>query len=223
MRVTAHLVPGAPIGRICAVIIDVLRATTTLTVALSRGAASVVAVATTDEAIALRGRGYLACGERGGRIVPGFDLGNSPFEYTFERIAGRTLAFASTNGALALIAARGAKRRVLGAFVNAGAVLDAVAGEPDVALVCAGTLGQFSLEDAACAGWLALGLRERGARLDDASARLAATLAPADRGEVRALLESSENGRDLRALGASYVADVEFCSELNTIEHAFSI
>src|SRR5262249_32945331 len=131
-RVRVELVPegGAPPPgwprdpRECAgVAIDVLRATTTLIVALDHGAGRVVPFSEPAEAIAFRGRepAALACGERGGRIVPGFDLGNSPAEYTKERVAGRTLAFASTNGSRALLAIGACEERWLAAFLNASA------------------------------------------------------------------------------------------------------
>src|SRR5512143_2629846 len=107
MRVSVRLAPGPPDvpAHAAAAVIDVLRATTTLTVALAAGAARVLAVATPAEALALRERhpGAWACGERDGRIVPGFDRGNSPDEYRDGAVAGRTLVFASTNGSLALL------------------------------------------------------------------------------------------------------------------------
>ena len=111
--------PGAVPAGVCAVAIDVLRATTTLAVARLNGAARIAPFATPAEALAFRGRtpGALACGEREGRIVEGFDLGNSPGEFTRERVNGKPLAFASTNGSLALLAASRCRRRVLGNFV----------------------------------------------------------------------------------------------------------
>ncbi|MGH7731494.1 MAG: 2-phosphosulfolactate phosphatase, partial [Candidatus Eiseniibacteriota bacterium] len=174
----------------CAVIVDVLRATTTLTVALVNGARDVVPTATPEEAIRLKSArpDVLACGERDGRIVPGFDLGNSPHEYTPDRVRDRTLAFASTNGSLAMLAASGARRRVLAAFVNLGAVADRVRGERMVAIVCAGRLGRFSLEDAACAGLLIARLEARGAVASGPAARLTRAMAPGDAAEVRALV-----------------------------------
>ena len=105
-RVHVALVPPAP-GSLpagaCAAAIDVLRATTTLAWARANGATRIEPFAETAAALAFRDRhpGCLACGERDGCIVPGFDLGNSPGEYTRERVAGRTLAFASTNGSRA--------------------------------------------------------------------------------------------------------------------------
>jgi len=236
MRVRVDLVPGplpgaGPTARAQAaprwtgVAIDVLRATTTLNVALAAGAARVVPLAGVDEALALRARepGVLACGERGGRIVPGFDLGNSPFEYSAALVAGRTLAFASTNGSHAMRAIAGCGRRLLAAFVNASAVLEALADRPLVRIVCAGKLGSFALEDAACAGWLCERLAARGARLEGPAASLARRLAPRDATAVRALVQGCTHGRELRALGPEYARDVEFCAGLDTLGRAFSI
>lgn len=230
MRVRVALVPPpAASARVpaaaCGIAIDVLRATTTLTAALANGARAVVPLADPAAAIAMRDAapGTLACGERDGRRVPGFDLGNSPFEYLPERVAGRTLAFASTNGSLALRALRGCRRRIAGAFVNVSAVLEAVAGEPEVWIVCAGKLGRFALEDAACAGWLCARLAARGAALDGPAARLAAAAAPRDAAAALALVEGSAHGRTLRALGPEFAADVAFCARLDVYARAFEV
>ncbi len=236
MRVRVDLVPGPalPSGpaaparatpRWTGVAIDVLRATTTLSVALAAGAKRVVPLARVDEALALRARSpdVLACGERDGRIVPGFDLGNSPFEYTADRVAGRTLAFASTNGSHAMCAIAGCGRRLLAAFVTASAVLEALADRPLVRIVCAGKLGRFALEDAACAGWLCERLAARGAVLEGPAARLSLRLAPRDAGEVRSLVQGSSHGRELRSLGPEYARDVEFCATLDSLDRAAAI
>jgi 2-phosphosulfolactate phosphatase len=208
-----------------AVAIDVLRATTTLAVARQNGAGRVIPVATPEEAFARRRDepGSLLCGERDGRRVEGFDLGNSPAEYGREVVAGRTLVFASTNGSLALLAAARCRSRLLGAFVNASAVVEAVRECPFVLLVCAGKLGGFALEDAACAGWLCERLAARGARLEGAGARLALPLAPRGPAEVRAIVQGSAHGRYLRSLGTEYAADVEFCSRLDTVERTSEV
>jgi 2-phosphosulfolactate phosphatase len=227
MRVSVRLGPGPPDvpADAAAVVIDVLRATTTLTVALDAGAARVIAVSTPAEALALRAAtpGAWACGERGGRIVPGFDRGNSPAEYRDTAVAGRTLVFASTNGSLALLRARHARRRLAGAFVNAGAVVEALADEERVELVCAAREGAFSLEDVACAGWLCARLAERGARVEGPAARLARRLAPADAAAAREAVAASVHGRTLRAMGGPYAADVEFCGTLDALPRAFAL
>lgn len=226
-RVSVLLTPGGGTvpARATALVVDVLRATTVLTVARAHGAGRVVAAATPEEARALRARlpGALLCGERDGRRLPGFDLGNSPFEYDAGTVAGRTLIFASTNGSQALRAAAGARRIVAVAFVNASAALAAVVADAEVAVVCAGKLGGFSLEDAACAGWLAARLAERGARLAGEAAAFARALAPRDAAQARGLVQGSAHGRYLRSLGPEYARDVEFCAGLDTVGAAFEL
>ena len=224
-RVRVALVPPAPgslPANVCVAAIDVLRATTTLGVARTNGAARVLPFGDTATAVAYRDAhpGTLACGERDGRIVPGFDLGNSPFEYTRERVAGRTLAFASTNGSRALLAASRCRRRWLASFATLSAVVEALAGESAVWLVCAGKLGGFALEDAACAGAIVARLAARGATPANAAARLVVALAPADADAVRALVQGCDHGRWLAGLGAPFAADVAFCATLDGAERA---
>lgn len=205
------------------VAVDVLRATTTLSVARANGAARIVPLAGPGEALALRGRdaAALACGERGGRIVPGFDLGNSPFEYGRERVAGRTLAFASTNGSQALRSLAGCDRLWLGAFVSASALLAALAGAGTIAIVCAGKLGRFALEDAAFAGWLCARLAAGGAELAGPQARLAASIAPRGPADIRSLVEGCSHARELRRTGPEYARDVEYCATLDALDAAW--
>jgi len=212
-------------ARSTAVIVDVLRATSTLSFALANGAAGIVPAATPEAALVLKRRdpAALLCGERGGRIVPGFDLGNSPAEYAPGVVGGRRLIFASTNGSIALLRAGAARRRILGAFVNASAVLRAIADEPHVTIVCAGQLGRFGLEDAAFAGYLIQALAPRDASADGPAARFAAALAPRDSAEVRTALESSSHGRYLRSLGGEFLRDVERCAEIDALDRAFEV
>jgi 2-phosphosulfolactate phosphatase len=225
--VRVHLTPGAePVPRdSTAVILDVLRATTTLTHALANGARAILPAGTPEEARALQRAhpGALLCGERDGRILPGFDLGNSPAEYTPGVVSGKTLVFASTNGSIAMLAARGARRRLLGAFVNAGAVVEAVARDAAVVIVCSGKLGRFSLEDAACAGWLVRALERRGCAADGASARLARALAPAGPDDVLPLLEGASHGRYLRQLGGEFLRDLPRCAAVDSLPRVFAI
>lgn len=222
-RVRVALVPPAPgslPAHACAAAIDVLRATTTLGWARARGAARIEPFADPAAALAFRDAhpGTLACGERDGRIVPGFDLGNSPAEFVRERVSGRTLAFASTNGSRALLAATRCHRRWLASFANLSAAVDAIAAEPDLWLVCAGKLGRFALEDAACAGTIAARLVARGASLTNEAARLAATLACTSASEVRALVTGSDHARWLASLGDAFIADVRECATLDSLD-----
>ena len=142
-----------------AVVIDVLRASTTMITAIARGAARVVPVADVAQARRVAedlGRDALLGGERGGVKIDGFDLGNSPLEYTAARVAGRTVVITTTNGTAALAACRDARAILIGAIVNRAAVAAAIrrlARDGDhVHLVCAGTDGAVSAEDVLAAG-----------------------------------------------------------------------
>ncbi|MFZ4637371.1 MAG: 2-phosphosulfolactate phosphatase [Pirellulales bacterium] len=154
-----HRMPaGATAGGI-AVVIDVLRASTTIATALAHGAAAVRPVAGIEEArglAAVLGAGTLLGGERGGVRIPGFDLGNSPLEYTPDRVAGKTIVITTTNGTAALHACREAREILVGSLVNRTAVADEVrrlAGDSvPVHLVCGGTDGEITAEDVLAAG-----------------------------------------------------------------------
>jgi 2-phosphosulfolactate phosphatase len=153
-----------------ALVIDVLRATTVILTALERGAARVVPVAELDAARRLRARlpGALLAGERGGFAPEGFDHGNSPVELAGADLAGRTVVLTTTNGTLAVRRCEAAASIVAACLRNAGAAGRelAGAGEP-VALVCAGTEGEFTIEDFYCAGIIARELAAAGRTLSD--------------------------------------------------------
>src|SRR5690606_28924594 len=101
-------------------------------------------------------------GERGGVKIEGFDLGNSPREYTAERVGGRTIAFTTTNGTRALMAAASAARVYMGAYANLNQLSDRLAEQVgDIHLICAGTDRQVTLEDTVCAGEIATALIQR--------------------------------------------------------------
>ena len=149
-----------------AVVIDVLRAATTIIYALQAGAKAVIPCGEIDEARRIAA-GFspnekILGGERGGLPIEGFDLGNSPEEYTPERVRGKTVVFTTTNGTQALLHAQRAKQILLGAFVNATAVVQHLFGQEEVHLLCAGTDGQPTDEDIMLAGMLAEKLQRRG-------------------------------------------------------------
>jgi 2-phosphosulfolactate phosphatase len=138
------------------VVIDVLRATTTICQALEAGATEVVPFCQIDEARAAaekarRSRVVLG-GERRGARIDGFDLGNSPAEYTAETVAGKAVYITTTNGTQALHHARLARRVVVGAIVNLSSVVESVMREPRIDILCAGTDGEETLEDLLAAG-----------------------------------------------------------------------
>lgn len=202
------------------VVIDVLRATSSIVTALEAGAAGIVPVRETDEAIAVMHRlgreRSLLCGERDSRLIAGFDLDNSPASYTSGRVAGKTLVFTTTNGTRALVeAARGNAVVYCGALLNRTAIVERLrAAEGSVRLLCSGSHGQPSFEDLLGAGAIAgaLLLQDKSLELSDA-ARAAATVYAAN---AKRLADAVASGTHARALGtAGFAADVAACAKID--------
>jgi 2-phosphosulfolactate phosphatase len=154
---TPAAVSPAALAGATALVIDVLRASTSMVTALANGCLALVPVAEVDEARrrAAALPGALLAGERGGDPPAGFDLGNSPLEFTRERVGGRTLVFTTSNGTRALLAARPATTIGVASFANRAAAAEWALGQGrDVVVVCAGEAGGRSVEDEVCAGLL---------------------------------------------------------------------
>lgn len=157
----------------CAVVIDVLRATTTIATALNAGAEAVQAFSSVNE-LMLNSENWpvqkrLRAGERGGKKVPGCDLGNSPLDCTAQIVAGKRLFLTTTNGTRALQRVENAPVVVTAALVNRQRVVQyLLAQKPDVVwLVGSGWQGAYSLEDSICAGAIAQSLLDEGESLDN--------------------------------------------------------
>lgn len=153
------LAPADDLACAAVVVIDVLRATTVIVHALAAGAREVIACLEVEESLRTAARlpagQAVLGGERDGLRIDGFDLGNSPAEYDRAAVGGKTLVFTTTNGTKAMRHCRQARQLLLGAFVNAAAVVDAVRGEPRLRILCAGTRGEVTREDVLFAGLLA--------------------------------------------------------------------
>lgn len=135
------------------VVIDVLRATTAICMGFEHGVGSIRPVATPEESLALKAAGYLAAAERDGKVVEGFDFGNSPFAYMNGQVKGRKVALTTTNGTKAIQLSKSAKQLYIGSFANLKALVDVLTGRSeDVLLVCAGWKDNFNLEDTLFAG-----------------------------------------------------------------------
>ena len=150
------------------IVIDVIRATTTLAVMFDQGAARVLAAGTVEQAreAAQKFPGRLLCGERNVQPLPGFDYGNSPVEFSQVDLTGRELILTTTNGTRAFYACPEASTRLAGGFYNAGAVTAkglalSLEHVSNISLVCSGELNYFALDDAVCAGYLALELQRQ--------------------------------------------------------------
>ena len=149
-----------------AVVIDVLRASTTIVHALEAGAVQVVPCQEIEDAHRAAAEfpesEVVLGGEREGLRIDGFDLGNSPTEYTPERVAGKTVIFTTTNGTRAMSRCGRANRVLVGAFVNARAIFEQLVGIRQIHLLCAGTRGQFGRDDILLAGLLVDRLQRAG-------------------------------------------------------------
>ena len=157
--------PERDLSKTDCVVFDVLRATSSMMTALANGAAGIFPVREIKEALELRGRhpGALLAGERGGLRIPAalsggveFDMGNSPREFTRERVAGREIIMTTTNGTRALQACAGARRVLPAAFLNLAAVAGELRNElaECLCIICAGTYEEAAFEDTVAAGAL---------------------------------------------------------------------
>ncbi|GAB5519675.1 MAG: 2-phosphosulfolactate phosphatase [Rhodothermales bacterium] len=217
---TAQTVSEDDVKGRTAVVLDIFRASSTIVTALDHGARAVVPVADMADAgkiaAALDPASYVLGGERGGIKIEGYHHGNSPFEYTHEAVSGKTVIFNTSNGTRALTRAKTAEHLLVGCFLNAKAIVDAIreAGN-DLVLVCAGSHNQFALEDALCAGLLLHRLwdgQEPGLVSD--AAHMVFSLYTQDKHTLKQTLMRSNHGQ--RLVGLGYEADVPYCIQQDT-------
>ncbi len=220
----AEVDPHHVAGRV-AVVIDVIRATSTIVEALANGAAGVYPTLSTEDAIRLAnslGReDTLLCGERKGLKVEGFDLGNSPREVTREKVAGKRLAMSTTNGTRAFLATAGAERVLAASFLNLTAVSEVLGVDPeaDLVFICSGREDRFSFDDALCAGYLIRALADRigGGRMELADGALGALTLARSHVLSTALLARTAAGKALVDVGLA--DDLPHCADLD--RHGF--
>ena len=215
---TATEVEPAALAEATVVVIDVLRATTTMVEALANGARGIYPTSSTEEAVKLAqslGRDdTLLCGERKGEKVEGFDLGNSPREFTRDAVGGKRLVMSTTNGTRAFEVAQDGARLLACAFTNLGAVARAVAADAQLVVICAGRDDQFSLDDALCAGHLIGKVIDSAAEEPDLNdAARAARILAASRKPTRKLLSETWGGKALIEIGLG--PDLDACAEVD--------
>ncbi|MGA2582493.1 MAG: 2-phosphosulfolactate phosphatase [Tepidisphaeraceae bacterium] len=208
---------GANLSEKTVVVFDVLRATTSITAALAVGVRSIRAFAdlySAQSAAATQNPRPLLCGEIHALRAPGFDLGNSPGQFTPE-YAGREVFLSTTNGTKALAAARAAGVLCCGALVNATAVAKFVAAKArDAILLCSGTEGAISMEDILGAGAVSNALLEIGnATLATDAARVAHRLFQSTKTDLPAVLRQCQGGRNI--IRAGLEPDIDFCARLD--------
>jgi 2-phosphosulfolactate phosphatase len=221
MRVDVHFEPAASLADrtgSTVVVIDVLRSMSSIVEALANGAQGVFPVPSTEEAIRLAsslGReDTILCGEAHGLIIEGFDLGNSPREFSAERVAGKRLVMSTTNGTRAFFLVEDALRVLACSFMNLSAVAAEVMEAASIVVVCAGKEGLFSLDDAVCAGALVQRIRTAAGtdvELNDA-AMGAVEMALTFHVDAH-FLASTWTGRHLIEIGLR--EDLEICAEID--------
>ena len=211
-------------GDFVAVLVDVLRATTTIVTAVANGAEAIVPVATHDEARALKAEGYLVASEKDGVQLDWADFGNSAFSFTPEAVGGQTLVYCTTNGTAALhIAAGRASAVAVGAFINISALTDRlVRQDKDVVVLCSGWKGKFCLEDTLFAGALTRKLLETGAfRAECDSAEAALDLWGLAEADPLGYVEKAAQRHRLKRLGLDDVLPYSFSCDLTDVVPVF--
>ena len=208
------------------VVIDVLRSSTTVATALKNGAREIIPVGSIESAVKISGSLFgdvtLRGGERNGKFIQGFNLGNSPSEYTEAMVRGKSIIFCTTNGSVAMAKSRYARVMAVAGFVNLSAVVEFVRSlQSDVMIVCAGRppmAGGFSLEDSVCAGMIIHKLsqdKSAGVDLTDPS-QAAQSLYKSFGRSILKMLKNTDHGRYLIEIG--FGGDIKLCAEVDSMD-----
>lgn len=209
------------------IMIDVLRASSTIANALRNGAKEIIPVDSIEKAAELYSKlskeTRILAGERNGIKPTGFDLGNSPFEFTPDRIKGKTIILTTTNGTKLFQKAKNAKLKIIGSFVNSEAIINFICKNilkeitPEninIIFLCAGNYGQFSYEDTLCAGYMINQLIQSISHVEISDASHAAkSLYHQYSDNLKEFLKTKEHSSYLKTIG--FLEDVKFCLELN--------
>ncbi|WP_051189376.1 2-phosphosulfolactate phosphatase [Daejeonella oryzae] len=191
------------------VVIDIFRATSSICYGIENGAEAIIPVATIESCESYRGSEFLLAAERNGEVVNGFDFGNSPFSYTVEKVAGKTIVLTTTNGTHAINESREARKIVIGSFLNLTSLCNWLKKQDsDVFLLCAGWKNKFNLEDTLFAGAVVNQLKGEGYKLDD-SGIAADDLYILGKNDLNGFLKKTSHSERLKKLKIE--KDIEFC------------
>lgn len=191
------------------VVIDILRATSSITTAIAHGIEAIRPVETLGECRELKLEGHIGAAERGGKKVGGFDMGNSPFSFMNPELEDAKIAMTTTNGTHALKKSSGALQVLIGSFLNYSALLSYLERLPcDVLLVCAGWKGKVNLEDTLFAGAVIFGLKQMF-EYDSDVPLIASNLYKQAKQNLKNAIEDSSHVRRLIKLGLE--KDIDFC------------
>ena len=197
----------------CVVVIDVLRATSCMVAGLGSGVQSITPVATVEECEALGAQGYTMAGERGGKKLEQFQLGNSPFDYMKPEFKDAKVATTTTNGTRAIELSREAPEVIIAAFLNLTAVVEHLASQNrDILLLCAGWKGRYNLEDSLLAGGIIEGLK-KVAQFEADSSISAFYLYESMKQDIYYYISRSNHASRLSKFGI--LKDIEYCSKVD--------
>lgn len=198
------------------VVIDILRATSTICTALAHGASKVIPVSSLDALKAYAGLGHILGAERDGKNVDGFEYGNSPFDYMDEGIKGSTIVLTTTNGTKAIDLSKDASIIIAGAFLNLSSIIGFITSiKQDVILFCAGWKDQYSLEDSLMAGAIIHNVKRDFEVISD----LAHSTSLLYNSAKDNLLQTMQNGAHFKRLEKLGIQkDLEYCVQIDEIE-----
>lgn len=203
------------------VVIDVLRATSVILKALNSGAREVIPVGSIDFAMKIsvhaHGGHTLLCGERNTNIIEGFDLGNSPDEYTEERIMGKTIILFTTNGSKAIVKAKYSEKLFIASFNNISKIaVHLIKLGNDVEIISSGANGIFCLEDTICAGALVKKMIKMKSDIEVTDATNASLVLNEKYGSnIKTMMQNCEHGKLLMENG--FEEDIDFCSTVDNV------
>lgn len=198
------------------VVVDIFRATTTICAALKNGAKTIIPVASIEEAQAYKAKGYLVGAERNVKRCDFADFGNSPFDYTEEKVKGKDVVFTTTNGTQAIEMASNAHTLIIGSFSNISAIADFCRKKQmDVIVLCAGWNNRFNIEDSLYGGALAKKLIEKGYISASDATQVALSMWNEALPDVRKYIDRTEH---IKRLEANNLQDsVAYCLTENTV------
>lgn len=198
------------------IVVDIFRATTTMCAALKNGAKAIIPVASIEEAQEYKAKGYLTGAERNVKRCDFADFGNSPFDYTTDKVKDKEIVFTTTNGTQAINISQDAEILIIGAFSNISAVADFCTKEQkDVIILCAGWNNRFNIEDTLFGGALAERLISKGYTLASDATLVSLSMWQEAKSDVRNYINKSEH---IKRLEANNLQDsVDYCLTADTI------
>ncbi len=226
LKITVHLTPAAidemEMKDKNVVVVDVLRASTTIAAALKNGAKEIIPVNSVENAVKISGSLFgdvtLRAGERNAKMIEGFNLGNSPLECTKEVVQSKSIIFMTTNGSVAILRGRHAKNLVVAGFVNITSVVEFLKTlREDFTIICAGKENNFCIEDTVCAGRIIKKLMraiDEEVVLDDAGTT-SLILDTYYGKQIAKMLKSCDHGRYLAEIG--FADDLKLCGSIDAI------